>query len=138
MSRLLNLELNTFPHENYPQHRWQRHPGTDCGIAQGHDPLVPFNQLPVPPADIDYLFLTHAHIDHIGRTQELIYELDRINPGVPVFIDSPSGIRITRPQMLVRFHIKPHGKQGKLGRFTSSHPRVNITFLIFMPDTSPT
>jgi metallo-beta-lactamase family protein len=31
-----------------------------------------------------------------GRTQELIYELDRINPGVPVFIDSPLGIRITR------------------------------------------
>ena len=32
----------------------------------------------------------------LGRTQELIYELDRINPGVPVFIDSPLGIRITR------------------------------------------
>ncbi|MCF8077079.1 MAG: MBL fold metallo-hydrolase, partial [Desulfotignum sp.] len=32
----------------------------------------------------------------LGRTQELIYELDRINPGVPVFIDSPLGIEITR------------------------------------------
>jgi metallo-beta-lactamase family protein len=32
----------------------------------------------------------------LGRTQELIYELDRINPGIKVFIDSPSGIRITR------------------------------------------
>ncbi|MCA1793426.1 MAG: MBL fold metallo-hydrolase, partial [Desulfobacteraceae bacterium] len=32
----------------------------------------------------------------LGRTQERIYELDRINPGVPVFIDSPLGIRITR------------------------------------------
>jgi metallo-beta-lactamase family protein len=31
-----------------------------------------------------------------SRTQELIYELDRINPGVPVFIDSPLGIQITR------------------------------------------
>jgi metallo-beta-lactamase family protein len=44
----------------------------DCGIAQGHDPLVPFDQFPVPPADIDYLFLTHAHIDHIGRVPDLI------------------------------------------------------------------
>ncbi len=32
----------------------------------------------------------------LGRTRELIYELDRINPEVPVFIDSPLGIRITR------------------------------------------
>jgi metallo-beta-lactamase family protein len=32
----------------------------------------------------------------LGRTQELIFELDRINPGVRVFIDSPLGIRITR------------------------------------------
>jgi Cft2 family RNA processing exonuclease len=32
----------------------------------------------------------------LGRTQELIYELDRINPGVSVFIDSPLGIEITR------------------------------------------
>jgi hypothetical protein len=35
-------------------------------------------------------------IDHIGRVPDLIYELDRINPGVPVFINSPLGIQITR------------------------------------------
>jgi metallo-beta-lactamase family protein len=31
-----------------------------------------------------------------GPDPETIYELDRINPGVPVFINSPLGIRITR------------------------------------------
>ena len=31
----------------------------------------------------------------LGRTQELIYELDRINTKVPVFIDSPLGLKIT-------------------------------------------
>ena len=38
----------------------------DCGMAQGHDPLLSMAEWPVKPADIDYLFLTHSHIDHIG------------------------------------------------------------------------
>jgi len=44
----------------------------DCGIAQGHDPVLPFDQWPVAPAAVDYLFLTHAHIDHTGRVPDLI------------------------------------------------------------------
>ncbi|WP_180144517.1 MBL fold metallo-hydrolase RNA specificity domain-containing protein [Desulfoluna butyratoxydans] len=44
----------------------------DCGLAMGEDSLVPFSEWPVEPADIDYLFLTHAHIDHIGRVPDLI------------------------------------------------------------------
>ena len=31
----------------------------------------------------------------LGRTQELLYELDRIGPEVPVFVDSPLGLKIT-------------------------------------------
>lgn len=44
----------------------------DCGTAQGDDPVLPLAEFPVPPERIDYLFLTHAHIDHIGRVPELI------------------------------------------------------------------
>ncbi|MEA3415774.1 MAG: MBL fold metallo-hydrolase RNA specificity domain-containing protein [Thermodesulfobacteriota bacterium] len=32
----------------------------------------------------------------LGRTQELIYELDRIGTKIPVFIDSPLGLQITK------------------------------------------
>ncbi len=44
----------------------------DCGLAYGNDPLLPFDEFPVVPGKIDYLFLTHAHIDHIGRVPDLI------------------------------------------------------------------
>lgn len=44
----------------------------DCGLAQGSDAQTPIDAWPVKPNGIDYLFLTHAHIDHIGRLPELV------------------------------------------------------------------
>jgi metallo-beta-lactamase family protein len=44
----------------------------DCGLCQGGDYALPMGEWPVPPDKIDFLFLTHAHIDHIGRLPELI------------------------------------------------------------------
>lgn len=44
----------------------------DCGVAMAGDASAPFSEWPVAPAEIDYLFLTHAHIDHIGRIPDLI------------------------------------------------------------------
>ncbi len=38
----------------------------DCGMQQGVD-LYENIDLPVAPGDIDYLLLTHAHIDHSGN-----------------------------------------------------------------------
>ena len=44
----------------------------DCGLAQGDDKGMRTEDWPVQPNRIDYLFLTHAHIDHIGRVPEMI------------------------------------------------------------------
>ena len=45
----------------------------DCGMEQGLDVLqnVP---LPIPAAEIDAVFLTHAHIDHSGMLPRLYKE----------------------------------------------------------------
>jgi metallo-beta-lactamase family protein len=44
----------------------------DCGAAQGEDSVLPMKDWPVLPSKVDYLFLTHAHIDHIGRVPEIV------------------------------------------------------------------
>lgn len=38
----------------------------DCGMEQGPD-IYENSELSFPPADIDFVFLTHAHIDHSGK-----------------------------------------------------------------------
>ena len=44
----------------------------DCGMVQGQDASVPIENWPVKPAEVDFIFLTHAHIDHIGLLPTLI------------------------------------------------------------------
>lgn len=44
----------------------------DCGLAQGGASVPSIESWPLRPSDVNYLFLTHAHIDHIGRVPELV------------------------------------------------------------------
>ncbi|MDP3971213.1 MAG: MBL fold metallo-hydrolase [bacterium] len=48
----------------------------DCGMIQGahfseKDNLAPF---PFDPKDVDYIAITHAHVDHCGRVPKLVKE----------------------------------------------------------------
>jgi metallo-beta-lactamase family protein len=48
----------------------------DCGLEQGSHEAEVHNRaaFPYDPATIDYLFVTHAHVDHVGRIPKLISE----------------------------------------------------------------
>jgi len=48
----------------------------DCGMFQGKDccPEANFGKFEFIPEEIDKVFITHAHIDHIGRLPRLIQE----------------------------------------------------------------
>ena len=50
----------------------------DYGMEQGKN-IYENMPLPVRPADIDYVFLTHAHIDHTGK---LPFQLQSQSPKV--------------------------------------------------------
>lgn len=44
----------------------------DCGMYQGRDEDLNLEEFEVNPANIDYLFLSHSHIDHSGRIPLLV------------------------------------------------------------------
>ena len=48
----------------------------DCGMYQGTRRLREMNyeEFPFNPAEIEAVFLTHAHIDHCGRIPRLVRE----------------------------------------------------------------
>lgn len=48
----------------------------DCGLTQGLKMAddVNWNDFTYNPEEVDYLFVTHAHIDHIGRIPKLMHD----------------------------------------------------------------
>jgi metallo-beta-lactamase family protein len=46
----------------------------DCGMFQGREEDRNYGPFDFDPAEVDYLLVTHAHLDHVGRIPKLIKE----------------------------------------------------------------
>ncbi len=46
----------------------------DCGMFQGEVEERNYNAFGFDPGDVDFLLLTHGHLDHVGRTPKLVKE----------------------------------------------------------------
>jgi metallo-beta-lactamase family protein len=98
----------------------------DCGLFQGLDDLKQRNwsPLPVDPKTIDYLVLTHAHLDHTGWLPVLVRDGYR----KPIFAN-PATIDLTALLLKDSGHLQEEEAQDAIKNKWSKHaqPRALYT-----------
>jgi metallo-beta-lactamase family protein len=98
----------------------------DCGLFQGLDELKQrnWNPLPVDPKTIDYLVLTHAHLDHTGWLPVLVRDGYR----KPIYAN-PATIELTGLLLKDSGHLQEEETQNAIKNKWSKHsdPRALYT-----------
>lgn len=97
----------------------------DCGLFQGTDDLKQrnWNALPVDPKTIDYLILTHAHLDHTGWLPVLV----RDGYGRSIFAN-PATIELTGLLLKDSGHLQEEETQDAQKHKWSKHPQPRALY----------
>jgi metallo-beta-lactamase family protein len=97
----------------------------DCGLFQGTDDLKQrnWNPLPVDPKTIDYLVLTHAHLDHTGWLPVLV----RDGYHKPVYAN-PATIDLTNLLLKDSGHLQEEETQNAIKNKWSKHPNPRALY----------
>jgi metallo-beta-lactamase family protein len=91
----------------------------DCGLFQGLDDMKQrnWNPLPVDPKTIDYLVLTHAHLDHTGWLPVLVRDGYR----KPIYAN-PATIDLTNLLLKDSGHLQEEETKNAIKNKWSKHP----------------
>ena len=97
----------------------------DCGLFQGTDELKQrnWNPLPVDPKTIDYLVLTHAHLDHTGW----LPVLSRDGYRKPIYAN-PATIDLTNLLLKDSGHLQEEETQNAIKNKWSRHPNPQALY----------
>jgi metallo-beta-lactamase family protein len=97
----------------------------DCGLFQGTDDLKErnWNRLPVDPKTIDYLVLTHAHLDHTGWLPVLVR--DGYNKTIYA---NPATIELTEILLRDSGHLQEEETQDAQKHKWSKHPQPRALY----------
>src|SRR4029077_17250585 len=97
----------------------------DCGLFQGLDDLKQrnWNPLPVDPKTIDYLVLTHAHLDHTGWLPVLV----RDGYKKPIYAN-PATIDLTNLLLKDSGHLQEEETQNAIKNKWSKHPNPQALY----------
>ena len=97
----------------------------DCGLFQGTDDLKErnWNRLPVDPKTIDYLVLTHAHLDHTGWLPVLVR--DGYNKTIYA---NPATIELTEILLKDSGHLQQEETQDAQKHKWSRHPQPRALY----------
>src|SRR5215467_16105346 len=92
----------------------------DCGLFQGTNELKErnFKPLPVDPKTIDYLVLTHAHLDHTGWLPVLVR--DGYNKTIYA---NPATIELTAILLKDSGHLQEEETEDAQKHKWSTHPQ---------------
>jgi metallo-beta-lactamase family protein len=97
----------------------------DCGLFQGTEELKDRNwkPLPVDPKTIDYLMLTHAHLDHTGWLPVLVR--DGYNRSI---FANPATIDLTTLLLKDSGHLQEEETEDALKHKWSKHPQPRALY----------
>ncbi|HEY0220661.1 MAG TPA: MBL fold metallo-hydrolase [Candidatus Paceibacterota bacterium] len=125
----------------------------DCGLLQGEAGAYEKNKeaFPYDPKKIDYLFITHAHLDHIGRVCKLVRDgfsgtifstQETKEIANMMFLDALKVMTMKEKELIDGHHQKPLYESNDLNKAVSLWKtisyhvptKINDEFQVFLKD----